>query len=319
VTLTQLKVFVLVTRLGSMKAAASTLGVSEPAVSQALTALRNHLGDPLLVRSGASMELTPAGQRVIALASQIVSLAVDAEAAVREGSNAPQLLRVVATSTIADSIGPAVLQAFAARVGNVEINLGTATTAEMTALLHERLADVALGPKPLTDTDGLSIAALLRWRLVMVASAERALSVRQPTLQELSNEVWLTDPSGRDPASLVHQLLERLAVPSARVRVFPNQAAALDAAARGGGIVPAVDHLLERDLSDRGLQRIDVHGSQLETNWCVSSLLPDRRSEIASRFVRYLSTPDAHREMRHLADGVPAAKFRPPVYVTIWS
>ena len=42
-TLTQLNAFVLVARLGSVRAAASALGVSEPAVSQALTALRNYL------------------------------------------------------------------------------------------------------------------------------------------------------------------------------------------------------------------------------------------------------------------------------------
>ena len=89
-TLTQLKVFVLVTRLGSVKAAANTLGVSEPAVSQALSALRQHLGDPLLVRDRTAMVLTPAGQRIVGIASQMVSLAVDAEQAARASNNAPE-------------------------------------------------------------------------------------------------------------------------------------------------------------------------------------------------------------------------------------
>ena len=44
-TLTQLNAFVLVARLGSVTSAANALGVSESAVSQALTALRQHLGD----------------------------------------------------------------------------------------------------------------------------------------------------------------------------------------------------------------------------------------------------------------------------------
>ena len=65
VTLAQLKVFVLVSRLGSVRAAAAALGVSEPAVSQALAALRQHLDDPLIARSGTGMELTPAGRRVV--------------------------------------------------------------------------------------------------------------------------------------------------------------------------------------------------------------------------------------------------------------
>ncbi len=49
-TLTQLNAFVLVARLGSVTAAANALGVSEPAVSQALAALRQHLGDQLVSR-----------------------------------------------------------------------------------------------------------------------------------------------------------------------------------------------------------------------------------------------------------------------------
>ncbi len=318
-TLTQLKVFVLVTRLGSVKAAASTLGVSDPAVSQALAALRQHLGDPLIVRSGAGMELTPAGQRVVSIASQMVSLAVDAELAARASTNAPDLLRVVATSTIADAIGPAVLQTFASRVGNVEISLGTATASEMAALLQERLADVALGPRPQTDTDGLVMTPLLRWRLVFTAAVDHPLTRRATTFDDLAGETWLVDPAGRDPASVVGSLLERLHVPDERIRVFPNQAAALTVAGRGSGIAPAVEHLLESGLGAQNLTRLAVRGTPFDALWYMSTLAPDRRSLIASRFARFLATPDALHEMHHVVSGVPATRFRPPVYVTIWS
>src|SRR5437660_1568697 len=51
-TLAQLQSFVLVARLGSVKAAAAELGVTEPAVSVAVAALRKELGDELFVREG---------------------------------------------------------------------------------------------------------------------------------------------------------------------------------------------------------------------------------------------------------------------------
>ena len=57
-TLTQLNAFVLVARLGSVTAAANALGVSESAVSQALSALRLHLGDQLVTRGPVGMTLT---------------------------------------------------------------------------------------------------------------------------------------------------------------------------------------------------------------------------------------------------------------------
>jgi DNA-binding transcriptional LysR family regulator len=79
-TLTQLNAFVLVARLGSVRAAAAALGVSESAVSQALTALREDFGDKLITRSQAGMTLTPGGSRLLGTASQIVVLGAEAYA-----------------------------------------------------------------------------------------------------------------------------------------------------------------------------------------------------------------------------------------------
>ena len=318
-TLTQLKVFVLVTRLGSVKAAATTLGVSEPAVSQALAALRQHLGDPLIVRTGTTMELTPAGQRIVGMASQMVSLAIDAEMAARSSNNAPELLRIVATSTIADAIAPSLLHSFASRVINVEINLGIATAEEMTVLLEERLADVALGSLPAGRSNKLAVQPLLRWRMVVVARSDHRLAARRCQFSDLSNETWLVDPSGLDPHTEVAKLIAQLRIPEERIRVFPNQAAAIAAAVTGEGIAPAVDHLLGDLRATPTLVRLAVDGTPRDSLWHASTLAADRRTSMAGRFARFLSTPDALHEMHHLGLGVSATRFKPPIYVTIWS
>src|SRR5262249_59059221 len=78
VTLAQLQSFVLVARLGSVKAAAAELEVTEPAVSVAVGALRKELGDELFVREGRGIALTPGGRRLAALASEILGLAEQA-------------------------------------------------------------------------------------------------------------------------------------------------------------------------------------------------------------------------------------------------
>ena len=146
VTLTQLGAFVLVARLGSVRAAAQVLGVSEPAVSQALAALRKHLDDDLLVRASNGMNLTDGGQRLITIASQMVALGAEAESAVRAAQGAPEQLRVIASSEIAELVAPNLVDGFTAKVGGVEVSLGVASTAEMPVLVQSRMADVALGP-----------------------------------------------------------------------------------------------------------------------------------------------------------------------------
>src|SRR6202044_199223 len=115
-TLTQLNAFVLVARLGSVRAAAAALGVSESAVSQALTALREDFGDKLITRSQAGMTLTQGGSRLLGTASQIVVLGAEAHAAVRAAQGAPEQLRVVATSTIAEFVVGPLTEAFTKRL-----------------------------------------------------------------------------------------------------------------------------------------------------------------------------------------------------------
>src|ERR1700716_2937770 len=151
-TLTQLNAFVLVARLGSVRAAAVALGVSESAVSQAITALRQDLGDQLITRSQAGMTLTPGGTRLLGTASQIVVLGAEAHAAVRAAQGAPEQLRVVATSTMAEFVVSPLTEAFTRRfAGSVEVSAGVAVTKEMAVLVANRLADVAIGPSMASD------------------------------------------------------------------------------------------------------------------------------------------------------------------------
>jgi LysR family transcriptional regulator, low CO2-responsive transcriptional regulator len=316
VTLTQLEAFVLVARLGSVKAAASVLGVSEPAVSGALAALRQHLGDPLVVRAGGAMELTAGGQRVLPIASQMVNLAADATDAVRRAQGAPDLLRVVATSTVAEYVARPLITAFTQRHGPVEATLGVTTATEMPALLLERLADVGLGPR----LAGLDSHPMLRHRLVVVAGpGHRLARAERVELEDLAHQDWLVDASGADPATETGMLLAHLRVPEARVRVFPNLAAAWTAAAAGEGVAPGIAHLVVEDVDHGRLVILPVDGTPLDLLWYANTLPPDRRSRSATKLRRFIDTPDAMHAMHRADASVPVARFRPPVYVTLWS
>src|ERR1700743_3944429 len=94
----------MVARLGSVKDAAKMLNVSEPAVSQSLTALRQHLGDQLITRNAATMSLTTAGVKLLPVASQMVALGAEAQAAVRAGQGLPEQLRLVTTNPNAEIV-----------------------------------------------------------------------------------------------------------------------------------------------------------------------------------------------------------------------
>jgi LysR family transcriptional regulator, low CO2-responsive transcriptional regulator len=318
-TLTQLNAFVLVARLGSVRAAASALGVSESAVSQALTALRQDLGDQLITRSQAGMTLTPGGTRLLGTASQIVVLGAEAHAAVRAAQGAPEQLRIVATSTFAEFVAGPLLEAFRRRfAGAVEITTGVAAAGELPVLIANRLADVAIGPGATSEQELPVVSEpIFKYRLVVVGSGTGAAQLRPrgPARQWR----WLVDPSGTDPGSEVARLLRRLGVADSNIGVFQSQTAAWAAAADGSGVAPAIEHLVSHQLRRGELSLIDLPGVPVEECWYVTLLERERRSTAASALRRFLSTPEAMQLMRSPAAGVPPSRFKPPVYVTIWS
>ena len=314
-TLTQLNAFVLVARLGSVTSAANALGVSESAVSQALTALRQHLGDQLVSRGPSGMTLTPGGSRLLATASQIVVLGAEAHAAVRAAQGAPEQLRVVATSTLAEFVVSPLMEAFTRRfAGALEVSAGVAVTDEMAVLVANRLADIAIGPAVAADP-ALPVVSepVFRYRLVVVTAGQSRLRGSPQQWR------WLVDPSGTDPGSDTGKLLAALHVPDAMIGVFPNQTAAWAAAADGAGVAPAVEHLVTQQLRRGELSLVEVPGTPVESCWNATMLDRQYRSTAASALRRFLSAPEAMQLMRSPAAGVPPSRFRPPVYVTIWS
>jgi DNA-binding transcriptional LysR family regulator len=319
-TLTQLNAFVLVARLGSVRAAASALGVSESAVSQALTALRQDLGDQLVTRSQSGMTLTPGGSRLLGTASQIVVLGAEAHAAVRAAQGAPEQLRVIATATFAEFVAAPLMEAFTRRfAGAVEVTTGVAPAAEHAVLIANRLADVAFGtggtgevPLPVVTEP------VFKYRLVAVTAAQAGQGLRGSP-RPPRDWRWLVGPSGTDPGSATSRLLARLGIPEGNVRVLPSQSAAWSAAADGAGVATAIEHLVSHQVRRGELAFVDMAGVPADEVWYATTLERDHRGTAASALRRFLSTPEAMQVIRSPAAGVPPSRFKPPVYVTIWS
>jgi DNA-binding transcriptional LysR family regulator len=134
----------------------------------------------------------------------------------------------------------------------------------------------------------------------------------------LAEEEWLVDPSGTDPLSEVGRLLASLHVQEERINVFPTALAAWSAAAAGIGIAPAVEHLFAHH-DQPALSVLPVAGMPTDLMWYVNVLSADRRAAITSRLLRFIGTPDATHAMFRADGRVPASRFKPPVYVTIWN
>jgi DNA-binding transcriptional LysR family regulator len=314
-TLSQLRSFLTVARLGSVKAAARALEVSEPAVSGAVGALRRELGDDLYVRSGGALVLTPGGRRLATAAGQILALADDTKHAVRESGGAQTTLRVAATQSVAELAAEPLLDAFMRRHPGIEVALHIARGHEFAELLTDGHADVALGPRARgDDTPAIESEAFLRYTLVVVAPPRHALAGSHAVSPAaLVGTPWLLGPMGSDPSTETGAFLARHAIAPQRSRTYPNIAAALAQVAAGRGVTLAVAHTVRDELERGALVVLDVRGTPIPGLWHVSVLGPERRTAPADALRRFVTLPEATRAMLARAGGVPDERSRPAI------
>src|SRR6476660_4928959 len=182
-TLRQLVTFANVARLGSVKAAARELGVSEPAVSAAVGALRTEIGDELYVRQGHALVLTAQGERLASLAGEIGGLA-DRVTTTVDDEPVDRLLHIAVTGCVEEHVVGPLLAAFAERTPGVHANVEVARAADFADLLDRR-------------------------RAVIAPPAHRLAGQGVVEPAELADDRWLVGVEGTDPASATGQYLAR--------------------------------------------------------------------------------------------------------------
>lgn len=320
-TFAQLRTFAAVARHGSVSAAAEALGVSEPAVSSAVAALRRDLGDDLFVRAPRGVRLTPGGERLAAAAAEIITMEDRLRRQVREASREHELLHLAVSPTVAEHVSAPLLDAFTRRRPQLEVAQEVVRAEDVAALLADRRADVVLGPAPPRVAPGeLELFPFLRFKLVVVAAPSHPLAgARELRLADLRGERWLIGPAGAEPHVALMRFFAERGLPAPEPGSFATERAAQAAAEDGQGLMLAVAHTVVDALRRGTLARLDVVGTPRTELWHGATLPADRRSPVADALHRFLTTPEATQAIVARPGGVPAGRFRPPVYVTIWS
>ncbi|HEU4330938.1 MAG TPA: LysR family transcriptional regulator [Lapillicoccus sp.] len=318
-TPTQLRAYAAVVRLGSVKKAAADLGVSESAVSLHVGQLRKELGDPLFHRTGSGLAFTPGGLRLASRAAEMLGLQDRTILEVSQAGGGRRLLRVAASSLFAEHAAPGLIELFASRSDDLDVELSVHGPRHFPSVLSTRTVDVAIGPGPVVADPSISVKPFLNYQVVAVVAPEHPVARTRPSQDLLREQTWLLGPSGAGGAGLVPEIVRRVSVPDRHQRIFQSHAAAIEEAKRNRGIALAVGFAVARDLATGDLVRVDSSVLQAEGTW-TTQVLADRGavSSAAAELTRFVSTPRATRAMVR-GSGVTAGRFRPSVHVTLWS
>jgi DNA-binding transcriptional LysR family regulator len=275
---------------GSFAAAAKSLDVSTPAVSQLVNALERSLGVRLFHRTTHGLSLTPDGERYYEASRRIAAEVTDLERGL-----VPRDARLRGTLTV-----------------GIRLALGQYCIMPRIARFLARYPDVELVNKPARsvqdiDAQKLDIAVLLGW------PSERNLVVR-PLAQTryvvcASPEYWNREGRPQDPDELsAHHcllfrssgdiLLDRWIFEKAgerrtvdvKSRLVTDDRPWLDEAARGGaGVMRLADLTVSRQLASGDLEPVLTDWEALEAPTIFAAYPPGHRhSRVVRAFLEFL-------------------------------
>lgn len=142
-TLRHLRIFCAVLEQGSMSAAAQSLFLTQPSVSQAIRELEQHYSCVLFERMGRRLAVTPAGQRLYPRARALVEQFDELERTQsQEGQR--QLLRIGANLTVGSALLHNYLAHLERRCPGAEIQVYVSRSADLIQRLNENRLDLAL-------------------------------------------------------------------------------------------------------------------------------------------------------------------------------
>ena len=235
----QLRAFSAVVRLGSVRAAAAELGVSDAGVSMHVAALRKELDDPLFTRTGAGLAFTPGGLRLASRAVEILGLQQQTAIEVTEAAHGRRLLRIAASSTFAEHAAPGLIELFSSRADDLSVELSVHPTSQFRDLICSRAVDIAIGPASESSigSDGsLFVRPFLKYQIITVVAPNSPLAVGIPTPALLRQQQWMLGPSAGSVDGEIANMLRGLAIPESQQRIFQSDAAALEEVQRVGGV-----------------------------------------------------------------------------------
>jgi DNA-binding transcriptional LysR family regulator len=310
-TLQQLRVLAAVVEHRSFTRGAQALFMTQSAASQHVRSLEQTLGTPLVERLGGDVVPTRAGAGLVRYAQELLRLVGDAErfvAAVRDGAAGPLVLGACGSAVY---LVPALVSAYRAAHGDVEVTLRVAARDALRDAVAGGEVDLGLMSEPVGDAR-LAEHDLCPDEIVLVAAPASPLlpaAALAPLSAERVAEQALVAPSSPTPS---WQMAERAAAargvalrPALRLDSLEAMKKAVEA---GLGVAFLSAWVVEREVA-LGTLRVVPVDLPLARRFAIVRHATRFADEVAHSFVRF--APE------YLARQIPTHVFRtaPPPQV----
>jgi DNA-binding transcriptional LysR family regulator len=168
--LSDLRIFSAVVEEGGITRAAERLHRVQSNVTTRIRQLEDELGVPLFIREGKRLHLAPSGEMLLGYARRMLSLADEAQAALRDAT--PRgLFRLGAMESTASVRLPAPLAEYSRRYPEVTLELRTGNPTQLSAAVLSGEVEAALVAEPVADAKFDSIVAFEEEPVIVAADS----------------------------------------------------------------------------------------------------------------------------------------------------
>jgi LysR family transcriptional regulator for metE and metH len=271
---------------GTMRKAAETLGITQPALSHRLSEAERRLGGALFEREGRGLRLTTAGRAMTQTAMQSLPVLKRAETDfMRLNTEAAHLVRIGIAAYSCYHWLPRFLREQRRQETSIQVELVAAATQHPVRSLLESEADLVIAPGHLV-TPGVAAIPLFDDELVLVVTPGHRLAGRDFILAEdLVDEDFLTYSRNKQPGFEYERFIRPSGVTPRFVQIVEMTDAIVELIASGFGIGILARWALEPALEGGRVAIVKVGPQGLDLNW--SALV--RESELEHSPARILA------------------------------
>jgi len=282
----QLRIFYEAAKQSNFSKAASSLSISQPAVSSQIKQLEDILKIKLFNKMGKRVHLTEPGKILFSYADKIFNLENEAERALHEIKNLKRgALHIGTTKTYARYLMPNYISQFHALYPDVKIRLNEGSSMEMIHSLFSlknELAIVASTNYP----KSLNTIPFRKEKVLLVSSPEHILARKGTfTVEELSKIPIIMREEGSGTRKVVNDLFKKRNLSPTILYEASNLECIKELVMRGEGASFVVKSVVEKELADGTLKEISIDDADLTMEVTIAYVSEKNLSKAALAFI----------------------------------
>jgi LysR family transcriptional regulator of abg operon len=225
-----MQALVLIEELGSIRAAAQAMNLTQPAVTAAVQQLEAELKAPLLVRSRQGARFTHFGQAFLRHAKLMVAQSRRAKDEISQlRGHWEGTVRMAVSPAIGLGLLPAAMHEFSQQHPQVKVHCQDGLYPSIAPSIRDGTLDFALTPVHRVDLESDLVAEpLYASQVVIVSGVSHPLS-RASRLKQLQDCEWVLSSPSRGPGAVIEEAFEMHGLSAPKVKMLCESFLALPA------------------------------------------------------------------------------------------